>query len=192
MTKKIESVCVYCGSSTKVDPMYLEQAKNVGTFLAEQNITVVYGGGNVGMMKALADGVLEKNGCIIGVIPHHLHKLELAHPHLTKLYTTQSMHERKAMMLHLADACIALPGGYGTIEELMEAVTWTQLNYQDKPVGILNIHNYFGGIIDWIEHAVQEKFIHDVHRNIISCDNTIAALLTKMSNTRYVEIRKHI
>lgn len=192
MTKKIENLCVYCGSSTKVDPMYLEQATNVGKYLAEHNITVIYGGGNVGMMKALADGVLEQNGRIIGVIPHHLHKLELAHPHLTKLYTTQSMHERKAMMLHLADACIALPGGYGTIEELMEAVTWTQLNYQEKPVGVLNIQNYFGGIIEWIERAVQERFIHDVHKDIISFDHNIDALLHKMSSTTYVEISKHI
>ena len=167
MNKEFDTLCVYCGSSTTVDPKYTDAAYTIGCFLAQSNISLVYGGGNIGLMKAVADGCLAHNGNVAGVIPHKLQELELAHPNVQKMYITQGMHERKALMAQLSDGFIALPGGFGTLEELAEITTWSQLNYHSKPVGLLNAFGYYDHLIQWINHAVNENFIRPQHRDLI-------------------------
>ena len=187
-----EHICIYCGSSTKVSDNYKLEAYKVGQYLAQHQSTLVYGGGNVGLMKEVADGARSLEGIVWGVIPHHLQKLELAHPNLSRLFVTQSMHERKAMMANLSDAFIALPGGYGTIEELMEVITWSQLNYHSKPVGILNIDGYFDGLLQWIQRACDDAFIAPAHRNLLVVEDNIEELILGMSKVKFVNIANHI
>ena len=139
---KLQSIAVYCGARSGHDSIYEKEAYKLGAVLADRSITLVYGGGNVGLMKQVADGCLAHGGSVIGVIPKMLADLELAHPNIQKLYLTQSMQERKMMMAQLADGFIAMPGGFGTMEEMFEVLTPTQLNYHNKPVGLLNIQGY--------------------------------------------------
>ena len=185
----MKKICIYCGSSQFADQKYNELAYSVGQYLAKQNIAVVYGGGNIGLMGMVANGALEAGGEVFGVIPHHLKELELAHEGLTELYVTQSMHERKALMAHLSDGFIALPGGYGTLEELSEVTTWSQLNYHQKPVGLLNVFGFYDHLLRWIEHAHQENFIRGKHRQLITSAATITDLIDKMKQTEFVNIR---
>ena len=189
MSKEFNTLCVYCGASTAVAPEYTEEAYNVGCFLAKSNISLVYGGGNVGLMKAVADGCLENNGHVTGVIPHKLQELELAHPKAQKMYVTQGMHERKALMAQLSDGFIALPGGFGTLEELAEITTWSQLNYHSKPVGLLNILGYYEHLIQWTTHAVNEQFIRPQHEGLIVHSDNIQELLDKMKRVVYPNLR---
>jgi uncharacterized protein (TIGR00730 family) len=147
-------VAVFCGSSIRVPAHFMHAAEAVGALLAERGIGVVYGGGNVGLMGRVADAALAAGGEVIGVIPDKLRALELDHPGLTDLFVVDSMHARKAMMAHMSDAFIALPGGYGTLEEIFEVTTWTQLNYHHKPVGLLNVAGYYDALLTFIAHAV--------------------------------------
>ena len=188
-TKKI---AVYCGSSNRVDQSYLQLAYEVGRQLANRHIGVVYGGGNVGLMKAVADGALSENGEVIGVIPKSLETLELAHPNLTKLFVTQGMHERKALMAQLADGFIGLPGGYGTMEEIMEVITWNQINVHAKPVGLLNTKGFYDGIIQWVDHAMKEGFIRAAHRGLLTSAEHLDDLLNKMENTEFVDLSSQL
>jgi uncharacterized protein (TIGR00730 family) len=192
MTLSGRRIAVYCGSSNKVHLSYLDLAFQVGQQLATKGIGVVYGGGNVGLMQAVADGALNKGGEVIGVIPKSLETLELAHPHLTKLFVTQSMHERKALMAQLADGFIGLPGGYGTMEEIMEVITWTQINIHAKPIGLLNVNGFYDGIVHWVDHATKEGFISPAHRDLLCCDNSLDVLLEQMSNVQYVDLSTQI
>jgi len=185
----MKKICVYCGSSKFADEKYYELAYSVGQQLAQNGIGVVYGGGNVGLMGNVANGALDAGGEVLGVIPHYLKELELAHEGLTQLYITQSMHERKALMAHLSDGFIALPGGYGTLEELAEVTTWSQLNYHHKPVGLLNAFGFYDHLLQWIEHAHQEKFIRGKHRQLIASADTLSALITKMNNMEFISIK---
>lgn len=152
-------VCIYCGSKTGDNPAYLTQAESLSHELTSQNIGIVYGGGSVGIMDTVANAALNHGGEVHGVIPQHLYDLEVAHENLTALHITDTMHERKAMMAELADAFVALPGGFGTFEELMEAITWRQLGIQDKPVIIYNIDGYYDKLISFIDHSVDQGFI---------------------------------
>lgn len=186
----MKKICIYCGSSKFADSKYYELATSVGQYLATNGISVVFGGGNVGLMGAVANGALEAGGEVFGVIPHYLKELELAHEGLTKLYITQSMHERKALMAHLSDGFIALPGGYGTLEELIEVTTWSQLNYHHKPVGLLNVFGFYDHLIQWIEHAHQEKFVRGKHRQLIASSDNIPDLITKMNNVEFINIKE--
>ena len=185
-------IAVYCGSSNRVDKSYIELAFEVGRQLGERQIGVVYGGGNVGLMKAVADGALSSGGEVIGVIPKSLETLELAHPRLTKLFVTQGMHERKALMAQLADGFIALPGGYGTMEEIMEVITWSQINVHAKPIGLLNVKNFYSGIVQWVDHATTEGFIGSAHRKLLCCEDDLALLLGKMAQIEFVDLKTQL
>jgi len=159
--KKIKRICVFCGSSFGARPAYKDAAERLGKLLAERGIGLVYGGGCVGLMGAIADAALAAGGEVIGVIPDSLLRREVGHRGVTKLHVVETMHERKALMADLSDAFIALPGGYGTLEELLEAVTWSQLGIQQKPCGLLNVENYWDGLLRVLDHAVDEGFVRE-------------------------------
>ncbi len=155
----IKTICVFCGSREGNLPIYTQKARELGYILAEHNITLVYGGGSIGLMGTIADAVLEKNGSVIGVIPKKLHHKELAHAHLTELHVVDTMHQRKALMAELSDAFIAMPGGIGTFEELFEMATWNQLGFQHKPMGLLNVNQYYTPLQKLLENAIQQGFV---------------------------------
>ncbi len=185
-------IAVYCGSSNNVDQSYKDLAFTVGQELAKRNMGVVYGGGNVGLMKAVADGALSENGEVIGVIPKSLEELELAHPNLSRLFVTQGMHERKALMAQLADGFIGLPGGYGTMEEVMEVITWSQINVHAKPIGLLNIKGFYDGIVQWVDHAAKEGFIRPAHRGLLCSHGDLDTLLAQMEAVTFVDLQSQI
>jgi uncharacterized protein (TIGR00730 family) len=159
----VERVCVFCGSNVGGDPAYLELARQLGAMFASKGITLVYGGGKVGLMGAVADAVLEAGGRAIGVIPEALKAKEIAHTSLTQLYVTRSMHERKAMMAELADAFVAMPGGMGTWEELFEILTWAQLGQHHKPVVVLDVNGYYDPLFALVERGVDAHFVRQEH-----------------------------
>ncbi len=174
------TICVYCGSRTGKRPEYQAAAQALGRELATRGISLVYGGGRLGMMGQLADSVLEAGGQVFGVIPADLKIEGVYHPDLTDLTVVDSMHLRKAEMARRADGFIALPGGLGTFEEILEATTWAQLNFHDKPCGLLNAAGYFNGLLLLIDHGVQEGFLKPVHRKILQVDKDPAGLLERM------------
>ncbi len=159
----MKSVCVYCGSSPGNRPEYAEAARALGKALVENDMSLVYGGGKVGLMGIVADAVLEHGGSAIGIIPDALMQKEVGHRGLTELHVVRNMHERKQMMADRADAFIAMPGGVGTFEELFETFTWLQLGYHAKPVGLLNVAGFYDGMLGFLSHAVQEGFLKQVH-----------------------------
>jgi len=163
-------LCVFCGSSTGLDPAFASAARTLATELAARGIDVVYGGGNVGLMGIVADAALAAGGRVIGVIPHALVTRELAHQGLSEIHVVDSMHERKALMSSLSDGFIALPGGFGTLEEFCEAVTWTQLGVHAKPCGLLNVAGFYDGLLAFLEHALDEEFLRPTHREIVVSD----------------------
>jgi uncharacterized protein (TIGR00730 family) len=148
-------LCVFCGSSTGRHPAFADAAQVLATELARRNIEIVYGGGNIGLMGVVADAALAAGGRVIGVIPEGLVARELAHPGVSALHVVASMHERKALMADLSDGFIALPGGFGTLEEFCEVVTWTQLGIHQKPCGLLNVEGYYDGLLAFFAHALQ-------------------------------------
>ena len=163
----VQRICIFCGSRPGNRPEYLEAARRLGSLLAERRIGLVYGGASVGMMGALASAVLRGGGEVIGVIPQALVQRELAHDHLTELRVVSSMHERKALMAELSDAVIALPGGFGTFEELFETITWSQLGIHRKAMGVLNVGGFYDGLLSLVEHAIEEGFVPAQHRELI-------------------------
>ena len=173
-------VAVFCGSSNRARPKYFDAARAVGQALAARGIEVVYGGGHVGLMGAVADAALRAGGKVIGVIPEKLQALEVGHTGLTELHIVPGMHPRKALMAELSDAFIALPGGMGTLDEVFEAATWTQLEYQAKPVGLLNIGGFFDGLVAFLNHSTAEGFMRPETRQIIQDDETLDGLLAKL------------
>lgn len=177
----IKSVCVYCGSSDRSADQYLSAAHEMGSRLAQHNITVIYGAGGTGLMGALAEGALRAGGEVIGVIPAYFNTPALAHPNLTRLEVVNTIHERKARMIEMADAFIALPGGYGTFEELFEVLTWAQIGLHDKPVGLLNTLGYFDPVLKVIQHARQEGFIYEEHQALLTCSENSAELLAGLA-----------
>jgi len=164
---EIKSVCVYCGSSPGKNPDFLQSARAMGTELANRKITLVYGGGRSGLMGEVARTVLERGGRVIGVIPKALEDQELAFREVTELRVVDSMHERKALMAELSDAFVALPGGYGTLEEIFEVLTWVQLGFHTKPCGLLNIGHYYDHLMAFLDNSVTEQFIYQPHRDLI-------------------------
>jgi len=159
----IRSVCVYCGSSPGRDPAFAQAARDLGRLLAERQITLVYGGGHVGLMGLIADATLAAGGEVHGVITRALEQKEVAHQGLSRLQIAESMHDRKRAMAEAADGFIMLPGGLGTLEEFFEAATWTQLGIQSKPCGVLNIGGYFDPLIDLLQRSVEERFVRREH-----------------------------
>lgn len=170
-------VCVYCGSKTGENPAFTEQARALGNQLASSDIEVVYGGGSIGLMNEVANATLSHGGHVHGVIPQHLYDLEVAHKQLTALHITDSMHERKALMAELSDAFIALPGGFGTFEELMEAITWLQLGIHKKSVIVFNIDGYYDKLIRFIDHAVENGFITNGKRDSLKVAGSVEECL---------------
>ncbi|HMF90249.1 MAG TPA: TIGR00730 family Rossman fold protein [Candidatus Angelobacter sp.] len=164
---KLKRICVYCGSSVGARPAYKEAAQRLGELMAERGIGLVFGGGCIGLMGVIADAVLGKGGEAIGVIPQSLVRREIGHGGVTKLHVVETMHQRKALMADLSDAFIALPGGYGTLEEICETITWSQLGIQQKPCGLLNIENYWDGMLQFLDHAVEEEFVRPENRPLV-------------------------
>ena len=176
----INSICVFCGSSVGKHKSYINQARNLGQIIAEKNMTLIYGGGNIGVMREIADSMLKFNGKVIGVMPQHIVDKEVAHHHITELHIVNNMHERKAMMAEFSDAFIALPGGFGTIDELFEVMTWNQLEIINKPTGLLNIEGYFDHLIKFIDHAVNEKFVRAEHKQNLIVETDANVLIQKL------------
>ena len=178
----LNSICIYCGSSSGRDPSFTLCARLVGTFLAKSGRTIVYGGGNVGLMGEVADAALRARGRVIGVIPEALVARELAHRNLTRLHVVGSMHERKALMAELADGFIALPGGIGTLEELFEIWTWGQLGLHQKPLGPLNVRGFYRPLLKFLDCVVQQHLLRPENRRMIHVSADIKALVNKMSS----------
>jgi uncharacterized protein (TIGR00730 family) len=176
----VSAVCVFCGSQAGTRPEYGEAARELARVLARRALTVVYGGGHVGMMGTLADETLAQGGQIVGIIPRHLMRPEVAHRGLSELLVVDSMHERKRAMAERCDAFVVLPGGYGTLEEMFEMVTWLQLQLQTKPVGILNVEGYFDWMLEFLRHAAREGFIRPDHWDLLIVDHTPELLLDRL------------
>ena len=180
----MKRICVFCGSSPGSSPEYLRAAHELGNTLVRRNVELVYGGGRVGMMAEIALTVIKSGGKVIGVIPRDLVERGIALTELPDLRVVGSMHERKALMAELSDGFIALPGGLGTIEEFFEVVTWTQLGIHPKPCGLLNVKNYYGTLMDFLDHAVSENFVGPEHRSMILVDEDPESLLRKLGTYR--------
>ena len=182
-------LCVFCGSNTGTEPSYTETAVHLGSAMADRGIGLVYGGGNVGLMGVLADAVLDAGGEVLGVMPDFLVRAEIAHTGLTSLIPAASMHERKAMMADLADGFIALPGGYGTLDELAEALTWTQLGLQSKPVVLLDIDGFWTPLLAFFDAAVERGFVRPAHRTLaqraVTVDEAIALATGPVPQTQH-------
>ena len=176
----IARLCVFCGSNHGTHPEYAQTATALGRLLAAENITLVYGGGRVGLMGAVADAVLAGGGQAIGVIPTVLDTPELSHTGLTEMHVVATMHERKALMADLADAFIALPGGLGTFDETFEILTWGQLGIHRKPCGLLNVAGYYDKLIEFVDQAVEHHFIRAEHHGLVLVDNDPRRLLETM------------
>jgi len=176
----MRAVCVFCGSQPGAKPAYLQAARELGALLARRGVAVIYGGGHIGMMGALADSTLAAGGKVTGVIPEHLMRPEVAHQGLTELLVVDSMHTRKRTMASRADAFIVLPGGYGTFEEMFEMVTWRQLRLHAKPVGLVNVEGYFDHLLAFLEHAARQEFIRPQHRGLLLVEASAEGLLEKL------------
>jgi uncharacterized protein (TIGR00730 family) len=186
----LTSVAVYCGSNSGADPAFERAAVSLGRTLAERGIKLVYGGGHVGLMGAIADAVVENGGEGHGVITEALQAKELAHLGLTSLQVVGTMHERKAVMADAADAFIMLPGGFGTFDEFFEVVTWTQLGIHAKPCGILDVDGYFAPLRTMFDNAVSAGFVHQAHRDMILIDDSPAGLLDRLAAWAPVTVSK--
>jgi len=180
----VKRLAIYCGSATPADPVYVESARTVGRTLAERGIGVVYGGGRLGLMGAVADGALAAGGEVIGVIPQALVDAEVAHRGLTELHIVGTMHERKQAFTDLSDGFVTLPGGTGTMDELWEAMSWAQIGYHANPVGLLNVAGYYDGLITFVETMGDVGFLRAQHRGLLIVDDTLDGLLARMADFR--------
>jgi uncharacterized protein (TIGR00730 family) len=188
----IKTICVFCGSSEGRNNSYGLKAESLGRFFLRNGFRLVYGGANVGLMRIIADTVLSGGGEVIGVMPKSLVEKEVAHDHLTQMHIVADMQERKALMADLSDAFIALPGAYGTFDELFEMLTWNQLGIVTKPVGLLNINGFFKPLIQMLDHAVEEQFLRPEHRGILQVEEDEEELMKKLSEYKPVIAQKWI
>ncbi|HRQ56683.1 MAG TPA: TIGR00730 family Rossman fold protein [Azoarcus taiwanensis] len=179
--RPLKSLCVYCGSSVGRDTVYADAARSLARVMVERGVRLVFGGGSVGIMGAVADEVLRLGGEAVGVIPQALMRKELAHAGLTEMHVTPSMHARKTLMAQLSDAFVALPGGIGTFEELFEVWTWGQLGFHDKPCAILNVGGYYDRLVEFLDHASAEEFVRPVHRGMLIVESDPELLLERFS-----------
>jgi len=177
----VKRICVFCGSSSGARPEYADAARTLASLLAGRGIGLVYGGGKIGLMGILADAMLAAGGEVIGVIPRALLLKEVGHRGVTELRVVETMHERKALMSELSDGFIALPGGFGTLDEFFEILTWAQLGFHGKPCGLLNVAGYFDDILRALDHAVAERFLRPQHRELVLADTSAAALLLQLA-----------
>ncbi|MBC7956626.1 MAG: TIGR00730 family Rossman fold protein [Cytophagales bacterium] len=175
------SLCVYCGSRLGVDVAYEAAARRIGTLIGQRGWQLVYGGGNAGLMGAVANAALAAGASVVGVIPHSLMERELGHPGLSELHVVNTMHERKQMMAERADAFVALPGGIGTFEELFEVWTWRQLGYHDKPVGLLNVDGYYDRLLAFMAQAVADGFVPPAQQQLLQVANDPTELLDRLA-----------
>ena len=188
----MKRICVYCGSNPGRLPDYRDAARLLGFELAARGLGLVYGGASVGVMGAVADGVLEKGGSVIGVIPRALAVKEVSHEGLDELIVVGSMHERKARMAELSDGFIALPGGWGTFEEIFEMLTWAQLGFHEKPCGLLNVASYYDELYGFLEKAVEQEFVKPEYRPMIMMERSPATLLDRFGQYQAPRVRKWI
>lgn len=177
----IQSVCVYCGSSNRVDESYKQIARDVGTAIGQHNLQLVYGGGAVGLMGLVADSTLSAGGKVIGIIPEHIRAHEVQHKHLTELHVVDSMHTRKDLMVEKSDAFIVLPGGFGTLDEAFEVLTWKQLALHNKPIVIYNADGFWTPLLTLIEHMIETGFAPSSNRSIFRAATTIDELFTALN-----------
>jgi uncharacterized protein (TIGR00730 family) len=187
---KLKRICVFCGSSPGSNSKYKESAARLGDTLTECGITLIYGGSNIGLMGEIANAMIRKNGNVIGVIPRVLVEKEVAFTKLQDLRVVASMHERKALMADMADGFISMPGGFGTLEETIEMLTWTQLGIHEKPIGLMNVDGYFDRLFDFIDHMVSEGFLVEDFRNMVLMDENPGDLLEKMTKFAPPQIDK--
>lgn len=188
--RTFRSICVYCGSQPGRDPVYAEAARGLGQHLAQRGIRLIYGGGSVGLMGQIATAVLEAGGEVVGVIPQKLLDLEVGKTDVTELIVVPDMHTRKKQMADLSDGFVALPGGYGTLEELFEAITWTQLEYHRKPVGLLEVAGYYAPLISLLDHMVEQGFVRPAQRGIVTVASEPVALLERMANAQLPQLKQ--
>jgi uncharacterized protein (TIGR00730 family) len=180
--KKIRSICVFCGSSAGSHEIYSQKAHDLGQLLVEKDISLVYGGSNVGIMRVIADTMLQSGGRVIGVMPHTLIDREVAHKGLTEFHVVETMSARKMLMGDLSDAFIAMPGGIGTLDELFETMSWNQLEIMDKPVALFNISHYFDHLIKFLEHSVDQRFVKPEHHTNLIVDDDENQLIQKIDS----------
>ncbi|UTA68029.1 MULTISPECIES: TIGR00730 family Rossman fold protein [Emticicia] len=186
----MKSILVYCGANEGNKPIYKEKARALGSILVKKNIRLVYGGGSVGLMGVVADTMLEAGGYVIGVIPDFLIRMEVGHKGLTELHTVESMHERKALMEKLTDGIMAIPGGFGTFDELFEILTWAQLGLHEKPIGILNVNGFYDHLLKQIDVMVEEGFLKQENRSLLLVSDDIDDLLQQMENFKPLPTKK--
>ncbi len=177
----MNSVCVFCGSASGTNPVYAEAARELGRAFAAHNLTLVYGGGRVGLMGEVATAALASGGRVVGVIPHSLALKEIALEDCTELIVVNTMHERKALMADRADAFVAMPGGYGTCDELFEIITWAQLGIHNKPVAVLNVNGFFTPLLAWLDHIVTEGLLRPKHRELLLVADSVPELLARLA-----------
>jgi len=185
-----EAICVYCGSSSNARALYFEAAKATARAIVARGAAVVYGGARIGLMGTVADTALELGGRVVGVIPHALVRKEVAHRGLSELHVVESMHDRKALLNELSQAFLALPGGFGTLDELFEILTWGQLRFHTKPVGLLNTGGYYDSLLAFIDRACDEGFVHPAHRDLVLTGEDPAELLDRMASWRPPRVDK--
>jgi uncharacterized protein (TIGR00730 family) len=188
----LRSVCVYCGSSSGFDPAYADAARELGARLAAEGLRLVYGGGSVGLMGVLADEVLARRGTVIGVIPRGLFSREVAHTGLTELHEVASMHDRKRLMFDLADGFVALPGGLGTLEELLEITTWAQLGLHNRPIVLLDVNDFWSPLLALLDRAVDDGFLRPENRSLLSRVASVDDLITELRRPRPATVDKWI
>lgn len=186
----LQRICVYCGSNTGARPLYAEAARELADVLVRHDLELVYGGADRGIMRVIADAVLEQGGKVHGVIPQMLCDKEIAHQGLTELHIVASMHERKSMMAALSDGFIAMPGGFGTLEEIVEMVTWAQLRFHEKPCGLFNVDGYFDDLLRFLDHASGEGFLRAENRRMLLDDATAAGLVRQFERYTAPQVDK--
>jgi len=184
----IKSICVFCGSSSGSNPVYTEKAIALGNLFAEKNITLVYGGSNVGLMHVIAETILKAGGKVIGVMPHTLIEREVAHKALTEFHVVETMAERKAVMDQLSDAFISMPGGIGTLDELFEVMSWNQLDLITKPVALYNVLGYYDQLLAFLDHSVDQRFVKPEHRINLIAESDENILLDKIFKYKPVKV----
>ena len=190
LPKKMNSICVFCGSSTGFSPKYKTAATRLGQEMADQNIELIYGAGNVGLMGIIADAVLDNEGRVLGIIPGFLKEMEVCHTGLTELIVTQTMHERKQIMADRSDAVIVMPGGFGTLDEFFEILTWKQLHLHQMPIGILNVDGYFDLLLAQVTHMVKEGFVRQANLALFVVADEAGALMEKMKACKKAPVDK--
>ncbi len=188
----MKSIVVFCGSSSGNDPEFQVLAKELGSAIASREARLIYGGAKVGLMGCIADAALAKGAEVIGILPRFLSIKEVAHGHLTQLLIVENMHERKTKMFELGDAFIAMPGGFGTLEELFEVVTWAQLGLHQKPIGILNVNGFYDPLIAQLDHMVSKGLLKQGNRDLIMIDGSVDGLLAKMEAYEPISAKKWI